>query len=73
MQGTIKSIQVEGQYGFIKNNKADYFFHRSDFDGHWDDLVSDYEKERVIEVEFEPTRTDKGLRATEVFRLDRGI
>lgn len=71
MKGVIKKIIVEKNCGFIKTPTADYFFHKSDFDGHWADLISDFELEQQIEVEFEPTRTDKGLRAEEVTRTDR--
>jgi len=71
MLGEIRKLVEDKQYGFIKTEKADYFFHRSDFDGHWEDLVDDVNK-GVVEVEFEPTRTEKGLRAAEVRRTDNG-
>lgn len=71
MRGTVRKIVAEKNYGFIKTDKTDYFFHKSAFDGHWDDLCVDAES-HDIEVEFEPTRTDKGLRAEEVRRVDNG-
>jgi cold shock CspA family protein len=73
MEGTLKTLNREKRYGFIKSDKADYFFHRDDFDGHWEDLADDYDAEQQIKLEFEPTRTSKGLRAEEVRRLDRGV
>ena len=73
MQGKQKKLERDKGYGFIGTNAADYFFHRSSFDGHWNDLCDDFDNERVIELEFEPTRTDKGLRAEEVSRTDGGV
>lgn len=72
MLGTIKKVLADKHYGFIFTPKAEYFFHKSDFDGHWDDLVRDCGGSHIVSVEFEPTRTDKGLRATEVRRTDNG-
>lgn len=72
MKGIVKKVNVEKSYGFIGTANADYFFHKSDFDGHWADLVKDFEGNIAIEVEFEPTRTDKGLRASEIQRTDNG-
>lgn len=66
MFGKVTSLNTKKMYGFIKTDKADYFFHRDDFDGHWVELVEDFENDKVIEVEFEPKRTDKGLRAESV-------
>jgi cold shock CspA family protein len=73
MLGTLKNLNHMKGYGFIKSDKADYFFHRDSFDGHWKDLCDDYDLDKEIELEFEPTRTDKGLRAEEVRRTDGGV
>lgn len=74
MQGKLKSLNEDKSYGFIKSDKGhDYFFHRSSFDGHWQDLVEDFNSDKEIALEFEPTRTDKGLRAEEVSRVDGGV
>lgn len=73
MKGIIKSVVRNKNYGFIKNehNGVEYFFHKDDYYGHWDDLVIDFEKkEDFIKVTFEPNRTEKGPRASEVKRLD---
>jgi len=72
MLGKIKKVNEEKAYGFIETGKADYFFHKDDFDGHWNDLIADFFRNIIIEVEFEPTRTEKGLRAAEVRRVDNG-
>lgn len=66
MQGVIKKVDHVRQFGFIRAANIDYFFHRDDFDGTWADLCEDFDKGGVIEVEFEPTKTDKGPRAAEV-------
>lgn len=50
-------------------DKDEYFFHRDDFSGHWNDLCEDFFK-GPIEVTFEPDLTDKGLRARNVSRTD---
>ncbi len=72
MQGQVKKIVSEKKYGFITTAQMDYFFHKDDFDGHWNDLDKDFSRGKVIEVEFEPVRSEKGLRASEVRRLDGG-
>jgi cold shock CspA family protein len=61
-------------FGFVTGeDKQDYFFHRTDFNGFYDDLVVDLEKKQVIKVTFEPASTDKGLRARNVTRIDGGV
>lgn len=66
MFGKVTSLNTKKMFGFIKTEKADYFFHKDDCDLHWADLVQDFEDDKVIEVEFEPIRTEKGLRAESV-------
>jgi cold shock CspA family protein len=73
MEGKLKSLNRNKLYGFIKTDKADYFFHRDDFDGHWSDLCDDFDSKKEITMDFEPTRTSKGLRAAEVSRVDGGF
>lgn len=72
MLGLLKSLNASKGYGFItgETSKTDYFFHRDSFDGHWNDLEKDFENGDKIELEFEPTRTSKGLRAENVGRKD---
>jgi cold shock CspA family protein len=72
MKGHVKSIPGNKGFGFIRaSNGAEYFFHESDFNGHWRDLVTDFNgNDSPVEVTFEPTDTPKGLRAAKVKRLD---
>jgi cold shock CspA family protein len=70
MKGTINRIPPGKMFGFINaNNKGDYFFHKDDFEGHWSDLINDI-THGPIEVSFEVTESEKGLRASKVRRLD---
>ena len=74
MEGTIARIISAKKFGFIHGaDKKDYFFHCTDLNGFFDDLVADYENNRVIKVEFESVPSQKGLRAGNVTRIDGGI
>jgi cold shock CspA family protein len=67
MLGEIKMVTDKG-YGFIKGEKGkEYFFHRSDFDGDWEQLRAETEK---IFVEFIVETSNKGPRAAKVQRRD---
>ena len=70
MTGQVRSLPPGKMFGFIRSDNKDYFFHREDFTGHWDDLVSDFKKNRSIKVEFERMESPKGLRAWQVKRTD---
>lgn len=70
MKGNIVKIQEQKLYGFIRVGRDEYFFHRDDFVGHWDDLIADYNNETALEVEFVADTTPKGLRARNVRRTD---
>ena len=72
MKGIVKNVIANRNFGFIRANfnNIEYFFHREDFNGHWDDLVADLNRKERIEVEFEETKSWKGPRASEVRRLD---
>lgn len=72
MQGIVKNIIGNKGFGFIRDQSGvEYFFHREEYNGHWDDLTADAELKRdSIRVEFDPTTTSKGPRATNVTRLD---
>lgn len=71
MKGTIQKLVGEKNFGFIKGvDKIDYFFHRDDFNGHWDDLVTDHANGDEIEVTFviKSPQPSKGARAEHVSR-----
>ena len=74
MTGYIESMPDGGtrNYGFIKGENEDqYFFHRDNFNGHWNDLVRDFNvREGPIIVSFDTVSSEKGLRAANVRRLD---
>ncbi len=69
MTGVIKNIMMAKGFGFIKTDKGtEYFFHREDYLGHWQDLVDDVMK-GTVEVEFEGGQAPKGPRARNVLRV----
>jgi cold shock CspA family protein len=68
--GKIVRLVPLKQFGFIRSDGKDYFFHKSSFNGYWDDLIDDFEGDVKIEVSFEPTQSSKGARAENVKRLD---
>ena len=72
MKGTIKSVNQKG-FGFVKSGEGEYFFHRSDFNGFWNDLMEDKIKHKIIEVEFDVVESNRGPRASNVKRIDGGI
>ena len=71
MRGMVKSITKNRAFGFIAADKKEYFFHRDDFSGHWEDLVSDFLSGAQIPVEFVIVENNiKGPRAADVKRTD---
>jgi len=70
IRGVVKCIMERKNFGFILHDKDEYFFHRADFSGHWDDLVHDVGTGKQITVQFQPNTTIKGHRANQVSRLD---
>lgn len=72
MEGFVKSLIPGKFYGFILDplTTKEYFFHKQDFSGHWDDLQDDFEKKFEIRVSFDIDLTNpKGPRAANVKRL----
>lgn len=75
MKGFVKNL-TERNYGFIKApNGGEYFFHKADFTGYWEDLVLDWSQYKAnradaIEVTFDITDSPKGPRAANVRRVD---
>ena len=70
MTGKIVRLIPEKGFGFINVGDVDYFFHRSSFDGHWQDLEHDLKNGMVINVGFDIGESHKGPRAENVKRLD---
>lgn len=69
MNGVISRIPTGKLFGFIRAGEVDYFFHKQDFNGFWDDLVSDL-VQGDIQVSFNIVESPKGPRAGYVRRLD---
>lgn len=67
--GKVIRIPQGKNFGFIRYEKKDYFFHRDDFNGHWDDLVSDIISQE-IDASFDIVDSIKGGRAGNVKRVD---
>jgi len=72
MTGTVTRIPEGKNFGFIRveGEKNDYFFHRDDYNGHWNDLVHDFNDRKKVQVEFDGERGQKGPRAVNVRRMD---
>jgi len=70
MRGVVRSIIGDKGFGFIKNPESgqEYFFHKTDYQGNWQDLVEDTLRHSV-EVEFETFKAPKGPRAANVNRV----
>lgn len=74
MTGRVLRVIEEKGFGFILGNEGgEYFFHRTDFDGFFEDLISDLQKGVYVEVQFDPVKSAKGLRAGNVVRNDGGL
>jgi len=72
LRGKIRKILPQKNYGFIRHKGIDYFFHRSAYQGDWQQLIEDAsfsQEEPDIQVTFEIEQSDKGPRATNVERL----
>ncbi len=67
MQGKIRNLVEKKYFGFIQDEKGvEYFFHKTDYVGIWQDLVNDFQSGREIKVEFISTRSMKGPRASDI-------
>lgn len=71
MNGTVKSVITKKAFGFIAGEDGkEYFFHKDDFNGHWNDLEEDLANKNKIVVKFDPEPGAKGPRAGNVSRVD---
>lgn len=71
--GRIVRLVADKGFGFIRddNSNLEYFFHRSEFNGHWGDLEKDCKKKMNPPVEFKGSNGGhKGPRASDVKRVD---
>lgn len=70
MNGTLKDLIHQRQFGFITSGDTDYFFHRDDFHGHWNDMYKDYQSGASVSLEFDVNneKNTKGPRAKNVRR-----
>lgn len=63
MTGTVKNVNIDKGYGFIKGeNGAEYFFHRSALKN-----ITIEELDRGREVTFEDAEGTKGPRAEDIY------
>ena len=70
MRGKIKAIIPERYFGFITGNDGiEYFLHKRNFTGSWDQLIKDTVKDRIIDVVFDAETTPKGKRANNCGRI----
>lgn len=72
MTGHVIRIKDGYNFGFIKsdNTGEEYFFHRDDFNGHWNDMKDDVKTIGKVFVNFHADKTPKGLRARKVRRTE---
>lgn len=67
MVGYLKNIVANRGFGFIRAANTEYFFHRDDFKGNWDDLVETNNAAiEPIELQFDRVEAPKGPRAANV-------
>lgn len=69
-EGKIVRVLQQKGFGFVRHEDMDYFFHRDDFIGHWEDLMEDFLKLGYIDVTFQIATSPRGPRASNVRRND---
>jgi len=71
MKGIVARASNDKGYGFILgDDRGDYFFHKDDLIGDFKVLADDVTTGRKVKVEFTPAPSPKGLRASNVIRVD---
>ena len=72
MNGFVARLMSEKRFGFIRGDDGhDYFFHMSDYKDSFEQLIEDTEiMDRKVKVTFDAGTAPKGLRASNVSRLD---
>ena len=72
MKGIVKKVIADKGYGFIKGeDNIEYFFHKADFNGFFNDMCEDLMKGFEVKVSFTGAPSPKGPRASEVVIADR--
>lgn len=69
MNGTVSNVLPAKLYGFISGRDGlEYFFHKEEFVSNWQELVAGFaiSGANIIQVSFDPMRTQKGPRAKNV-------
>ena len=68
MKGHVKKLLADKGFGFIQaENGTNYFFHRQDLLGDWEDIKHRFGNGSIIQVEFKPIdKSPKGPRAENV-------
>lgn len=70
MTGKLIRIPHDKNFGFVRAGSTEYFFHREDYDGDWNELVFDFNHREEITLKFEIVANNtKGPRANEVSRV----
>ena len=69
--GFVARIPIGKNFGFIKKeeDRKDFFFHQSDYQGNWDTLVYDFQARSDVKVQFDIVDSAKGPRAGNVRRI----
>jgi len=74
MTGKVARILTDKKFGFIKGeDRKEYFFHKQDYLGDFDDLAIDLETGRNLTVTFDSVPSTKGPRAGRVELTGREI
>ena len=74
MDGTVSRVFRDKGFGFIKGkDKIEYFFHRSEYEGNFDDLVIEVDLGRMVLVSFDVVHSERGPRAGKVNRAGNEV
>lgn len=75
MTGVVVKVLGGKNFGFIKGEDGrEYFFHKQDFNGFFDDLANDAEGHKIpVEFQIGESAIGKGPRARDVVRTDNGV
>jgi hypothetical protein len=63
VEGRIVRLLPEKRYGFVRVARTDYFFHKDDYEGNWNDLVA---SDKQVEVSCVIVESPKGTRVGDV-------